>query len=174
VIQLVGIGGVPLQILDTLAARLARQLRVSCHVRTDPVDPEFAFDPVRGQYHSTAILRHLASVASNGHRILGVAAVDLFVPIFTFVFGEAQLSGSAALISTYRLRQELYGEPSDPDLVGERLLKEALHELGHTAGLRHCQDWNCPMSATTAIERLDLKSAHYCKTCSGQVYRNLI
>lgn len=155
------------EVLDALAAGIARELRISCRVRAaETIDASFAYDPVRNQHHSTAILRHLAAGnTAKGHRILGVAAVDLYVPIFTFVFGEAQLGGPAALISDFRLRQEFYGEPSNPALARERLLKEALHELGHTFGLRHCHDWTCPMSATTAIERLDWKSARYCDAC---------
>jgi archaemetzincin len=132
------------------------------------IDPEFAFDPARGQYHSTAILRHLAGVA-GGDRLLGVAAVDLYVPIFTFVYGEAQLGGPAALVSTHRLRPEFYGEAANGEVVAGRLLKESLHELGHTYGLRHCQDWSCPMATSTAIERLDWKGERYCDACWGQL-----
>lgn len=173
-IHIVGIGGVALGALDALAAALARELRDSCRVRPAPIDPGFAFDPVRGQYHSTALLRHLAPLAphTDDTRLLGVAAVDLYVPIFTFVYGEAQLGGPAALVSTFRLRQEFYGEPPDPALAAARLLKEALHELGHTYGLRHCHDWNCPMAASTAIERLDVKGASYCRACRAALRAN--
>ena len=167
-IQIVGIGGVAVGTLDGLAVRVARELRESCRVRTEGIDPEFAFDPSRGQYHSTAILRHLAGLA-GGDRLLGVAAVDLYVPIFTFVYGEAQLGGLAALVSTYRLRPEFYGEGADGGVLAGRLLKEALHELGHTYGLRHCQDWSCPMATSTAIERLDWKGERYCEGCWGQL-----
>ena len=167
-IQIVGIGGVAMGTLDGLAMRVARELRESCRVRTEGIDPEFAFDPARGQYHSTAILRHLAGVA-GGDRLLGVAAVDLYVPIFTFVYGEAQLGGPAALVSTHRLRPEFYGEEANGAIVAGRLLKEALHELGHTYGLQHCQDWSCPMATSTAIERLDWKGDRYCEACWGQL-----
>lgn len=174
-IQIVGIGGVAVGTLDGLAVRLARELRESCRVRTGGIDPEFAFDPARGQYHSTAILRHLAGSA-GGDRLLGVAAVDLYVPIFTFVYGEAQLEGRAALVSTYRLRPEFYGGQADEGVLAGRLLKEALHELGHTYGLRHCHDWSCPMAASTAIERLDWKAEGYCEECFGEIqaFQNVI
>lgn len=169
-IHLVGIGeNVETMVLDELAASLARALRESCHVHPDPIDPGFAYDPVRNQYHATAILRRLTSVATDGIRILGVASMDLYVPIFTFVFGEAQVSGPCALISQFRLRQAYYGLPPDPKLTNERLLKEALHELGHTRGLRHCQDWSCPMAASTSIERLDVKNTEYCLPCWRRV-----
>jgi archaemetzincin len=165
VIQLVGIGdGVSLSSLDTLSAALARELRESCKVLTEPIDPAFAYDPVRNQYHATSLLRYLTTKAGDA-RLLGISSVDLYVPIFTFVYGEAQLAGPCALISEFRLRQTFYGLPADAALTGQRLLKEALHELGHTYGLRHCHDWSCPMASSTTIERLDQKNATYCVRC---------
>ncbi|MBS1829089.1 MAG: archaemetzincin family Zn-dependent metalloprotease [Acidobacteria bacterium] len=168
-IHLLRIGSdVALETADELAAALARELRESCHVRPEPIDPSFAFDPVRNQYHATSILRAMTSM-TEGERLLGIASVDLYVPIFTFVFGEAQVSGRCALISLTRLRQEYYGLPSDRRLTAERLLKEALHELGHTYGLRHCHDWSCPMASSTSIERMDLKNRRYCLRCHAAV-----
>jgi len=168
VIHLVGIGNPPLATLDSLSVRIARTFRESCHVRPESLDPGFAFDPVRGQYHATSLLRLLAEKAGDT-RLVGVATVDLYVPIFTFVFGEAQLGGPAALLSTFRLRQEYYGLAADPDLLLERIAKEAMHELGHTYGLRHCHDWSCPMASTTAIDRLDLKGPRFCDACRHKI-----
>jgi archaemetzincin len=170
-VHLLGVGaGVSLELLDELAAGLARVLRVSCHVRSQPLDAGFAFDPARNQYYSTAILQQLIPLAGEDDiRLLGVAAVDLFVPVLTFVFGEAQLHGRCALVSLHRLREEFYGLPPRPELLRERLLKEALHELGHTFGLRHCKDWSCAMASTHAIERLDLKNAAFCPRCRSVI-----
>jgi archaemetzincin len=103
--------------------------------------------------------------AGEGARILGVTEMDLFVPVLTFVFGEAQLDGRCAVISLQRLREEFYGLPANPALLRERAVKEAVHELGHTFGLRHCPDWRCVMASTHAVERLDLKSAEFCEGC---------
>ena len=50
-----------------------------------------------------------------------------------------------------------------------RLAKEALHELGHTLGLRHCDDWRCAMASSHAVERLDLKEAQYCRQCAQRL-----
>ncbi|MGH9813862.1 MAG: hypothetical protein ACRD4T_12075, partial [Candidatus Acidiferrales bacterium] len=117
-------GAAPAGLLDELAAALARVFHVSCHVRTEPLDAAFAFDPARGQYHSTAILQRLdALAAEDDDRLLGVTALDLYVPVLTFVFGEAQLDGPCALVSLHRLREEFYGLPSAPELLRERLLK---------------------------------------------------
>lgn len=157
----------PVGFLDALAARLAGIFGRSCRVLDSSLDPAPFFDPARGQYWSTAILGQLAAQFENAPvaRVLGVADVDLFVPVLTFVFGEAQLDGRCAVISLFRLREEFYGLPPNPALLLERAVKEAVHELGHTYGLRHCRDWRCVMASTHAVERLDLKEADFCPAC---------
>ena len=170
-IEVVAVGeGVEPDRLDALAAELARIFRVSCRVREGVLDVKFARDAARGQYHSTAILERMVSVNGLRGRLLGVTAVDLFVPIFTFVFGEAQVGGDCALASLYRLSEEHYGLPPDERKLRERLVKEAVHELGHTFGLRHCDDWRCVMASSHSVERVDVKAAEFCEEC-GRVLR---
>jgi archaemetzincin len=168
IISLVPVGRVERGHLESLAEGLAARLRVACWIRPDGLDGEFAYNPVRGQYHSTEILKKLLQdPPAESWRILGVTDADLYIPILTFVFGEAQLGNPGALVSTHRLRPEFYGMPKDPGLLHERLLKEALHELGHTFGLRHCPDYHCVMSAAHSVERIDLKQGGFCIACAG-------
>ena len=140
---------------------------MSCHIDDAWIDAAFALHPERGQYYSTSLLERLAGEAAKegrAWRVLGVTPLDLYVPILTFVFGEAQLEGICAVVSYYRL-----AEPGRPELLRERLAKEAVHELGHTFGLRHCDDWNCVMSSSHSVERLDIKSAAFCRACAKVV-----
>lgn len=164
------VGVPPILLLDEVAAALAHLFGVSCRVRSEMLDASFAFDPPRNQYHSTAILQRLEKMNNDPEvRLLGVTGLDLYVPVLTFVFGEAQLEGGCALVSLHRLREEFYGLPPSNDLLHERLIKEAVHELGHTFGLRHCPDWQCVMASTHAVERLDTKGTGFCVACRRQM-----
>ena len=133
---------------------------------TEIVDPSFAFDAYRNQYNSTAIIAAFLQRFSTGHgKILGVTSADLFVPVLTYVFGEAQLNGPIAVVSSHRLDNALYGLPANQALLNERLTKEAVHELGHTFGLVNCHDYRCVMHSSTAVEDIDVKSEIFCTSC---------
>jgi len=161
-----------LDVLEWLAASLARGLRTPCRIRPESFDIGFALEEGRKQYYATAILQRLERASDPDARILGVTSCDLYVPVLTFVFGEAQLDGNCAVVSMARLHEEFYGMPGKEDLFRERLLKEASHELGHTFGLRHCSDWHCVMSSSHAVERLDTKGSEFCTACRKPVFTN--
>lgn len=161
-----------LDLLEYLAAALARTFRTPCQIRPETFDLSFALDAGRQQYYSTAIIQRLERAVNPDVRVLGVTASDLYVPVLTFVFGEAQLDGNCAVVSTARLKEEFYGLPPRPDMVRERLLKEAAHELGHTFGLRHCANWRCVMTSSHAVERLDVKGAEFCGVCRKSILTN--
>ena len=137
-------------------------------------DPVFAYDAARGQFDSARILREVFDGRdAKARRILGVTRVDLFIPVLSFVFGQAQLEGPAALISLARLRQEFYGFPADRPLLLERAAKEALHELGHSFGLVHCPDPACVISLSSTIEQVDAKNGAFCPGCRSLLEERL-
>jgi archaemetzincin len=128
-------------------------------------DVEFAYHPDRGQYQSTRILEQLAALSPpRAIKVLGIVHVDLFIPILTHVFGEAQLGGKSCIISTYRLKEGLFFSRNEPPLAS-RILKEAIHELGHTFKLRHCKEKTCIMHYCRSIQDVDHKSRHFCRYC---------
>ena len=152
--------------LHALATDLASLLRVDTEVAPALLSPPSAFDGSRRQYHSGAMLTKLLEYYAEAEgRILGITSHDLFLPVLTFVFGQAQLGNRGALFSTHRLRNEFYGLSRSDDVLSLRALKEAMHELGHTYGLRHCIDSPCAMNASTYVEDIDLKPAAYCRHC---------
>jgi archaemetzincin len=165
-LQLLAIGDADEGLLRDLQPVVEETFGVPCQVLSIRLDPEFARHGERRQYHSSQILQRMHGFLSvESWRLLGVAAVDLYIPILTFVFGEAQLGGQCAVVSTHRLKQEFYGLPRDQEVLRQRLAKEAVHELGHTLNLTHCDDYRCAMAPSHAVEWIDLKESSLCSSC---------
>ena len=165
-ILVVGVGQPSRDMLVRLTADLHATLGRPATVAGWKLDPSIAHDPLRNQYNSSQLLASLVEHEDAYTRILGVTPVDLFAPVLTYVFGEAQLNGPTAIVSTHRLRPELYGLPKDGVVLRRRLLVEAVHELGHTAGLRHCPDPSCAMHGSSYVEEIDLKGPGLCERCT--------
>ena len=152
---------------DRLIARVAESIRHpirQCHLK---LDVERSYARNRRQYHATLMIAQLLrELPSANAKVIGITSLDLFIPVLTFVFGQSQLEGPAAVVSTHRLQAEYYGLPSDPDRLVERAAKEVIHELGHAFGLVHCREYHCVMRASTYVEEIDLKSAYFCDFCA--------
>ena len=169
-VHLLPIGKVDPALLEGLRAAIPQSLNVDCEILPIELDPGPSYHIERQQYHSSEILERMqALVRPGGWRVLGVAEVDFYIPILKYVFGEAQMGGNCAVVSFHRLRQEFYGLEPDEALLRERLLKEAVHELGHTLDLHHCQDYRCAMASSHAVEWIDLRGAKLCEICRSQV-----
>jgi archaemetzincin len=131
---------------------------------------DFAHDGARGQYASTAVLEMLIrDLPADALKLLGVTGRDLFIPVLTFVFGQAQLGGQVGVVSLARLQQEFYGLPAARDTLMDRAAKEALHEAGHLFHLVHCADSRCAMSLSTGVRQIDRKDAAFCAGCRGRL-----
>lgn len=132
-----------------------------------------AYDQKRGQYMAEVMLSRLLGEGGDDNVILGIVDVDIYVPGLNFVFGLAQPHGNAALISLCRLDPTFYGKPREPDLLLERAIKEAVHELGHVFGLRHCSGPNCVMRFSNSIREVDGKPREFCGRCRAILRENL-
>ena len=165
-LHLLPVGNPDARLLEWLRQALFEKFRVPADVLSPALDPAFALHAERQQFHSSEMLyamqRH---VDKDTWRLLGVTERDLYIPILTFVFGEAQMGGSAAIVSYHRLTQEFYGLPPDLDLLANRLLIESVHELGHTLRLTHCDDFQCAMAPSHAVEYIDIKDSGFCEDC---------
>jgi len=168
-IILIPIGKQKHNIADFLSYSLPEIFDAPCRVLDAEILLEPFFNNNRKQYHSTEILRELLPYAKKKQHVLGVVDEDLYIPILTFVFGEAQLEGRCALMSGYRLHQEFYGLPADASLYMHRCEKEAVHELGHTLGLKHCQNFECVMRYSNSVADIDIKRNVFCPNCSQKL-----
>ncbi len=169
-VYLLPVGNVDALLLKFLSDAIPRCLPVECKVHSAILDPAPLYHPERQQYHSSEIIERMQSLVSPQEwRVLGITALDLYIPILKYVFGEAQVGGQCALVSYHRLRQEFYGLDRDDALAQERLLKECVHELGHTLKLHHCQDYRCAMASAHAVEWIDLRESKFCESCRAKI-----
>lgn len=168
-VHLLPVGNIEMSLLESLSSSLPECLPVRCEILASPFDAAAAYHAERQQFHSSEILQRMQPLATRSWRLLAIADVDLYIPILTYVFGEAQIAGSCAVVSAFRLRQEFYGLDADENLLRQRLLKECVHELGHTLELRHCQDYRCAMASSHAVEWIDLRDSTFCESCRSRV-----
>jgi len=165
-IYLVSAGPVEEDITESVETDLGRAFGFATR-RIDPLEePAYAYDPRRRQYASSLILgRLMGMIPRDAIRLLALTEKDLFIPVLSFIFGQAQLQGQVAIVSLARLRQEFYGLAPVKSLLRARAGKEAIHEVGHTLGLVHCPDRTCAMSLSTNIRQVDIKRMEFCSSC---------
>ena len=158
------IGDIPLWMSDTIAKGVGEFFGFSARVEPVLTAISFAYDIERNQYYSTKILEKLEKNAPDDCiKIIAVTTEDLFIPILTHVYGEAQLGGRACIVSIARLIADL------DEIVNKgckRIVKEAIHELGHTFDLRHCEDERCIMHYCRSLDDVDRKSSQFCRYCN--------
>jgi archaemetzincin len=168
IIGVVPVGEVPELAPKVIAAHITGYLKLSAEILNPLELPGDAFDELRFQYDAGLILNFFESFPFDEYdKVIGVLNVDLFVPIFTHVFGEARQSGKYALVSLFRLAEGKEGHKSSASLLFERVAKVALHELGHLFNLLHCEDNRCLMHFSGDLEDLDHAPLYFCRYCSA-------
>jgi archaemetzincin len=154
------------ELFDTLIKNLESVFHKPVKQLTLDIDTDKLYSVDRRQYYSTGFLEQAIEQTSyvNG-KVLMITDLDIYVPVLTFLFGEAQLDGKHSVVSVCRLHEEFYSGTSDFNLLLERTVKEVLHEIGHNFGLIHCVDWDCVMHSSNSVEEVDIKGSEYCKYC---------
>jgi archaemetzincin len=173
------------ELVSSLGAVFSRRIVVldAMDIPYETADREKKYDLVRVldgtdqvQYDVVRFmeLARITAVGSKNRndKLLGITHEDLFTPGLNFIFGQAEINGKAAVISTARLKYHSFWSNGRSKLVPRelylpRLVKEAVHELGHTYGLRHCKNRKCVMTFSNSLEDTDLKSERFCDKCSS-------
>ena len=177
IIELLEIGDLEKSILIRLRDKLSdffKAFNMSIKIARERIQLEKTeYDFERRQYDADKILKRIIKVTRNhkSFRILGVIDKDIFSEPLNFVFGIAQkptkrFSGVpvVSLISLTRLREQFYSKPENDKIFELRIIKEAIHELGHTLSLEHC-DKSCIMRFSNSLMDTDNKPAHFCESC---------
>ena len=132
------------------------------------------YNPGRRQYDANKILEYVSGMPPrHAVKTIGLLRIDLYIPILTYIFGQAKLNGNTSIASLYRLRNELYGLKQNYILQFERLRKVAIHELGHNFGLIHCYNPDCIMRSSTYVEDIDQKGINFCNKCQDELNKSI-
>ena len=156
------------KILEEIAKALEETYKVvvEVEIKENLVGKEF-LNFARGQYDAWRVVQYYREVLSENEYILLITDKDLYAAGLNFVFGLAWRG--VAIISVHRLFPEFYGQPPDYELLVERAVKEAVHEIGHLHGLTHCRDRRCVMAFSNSILDTDYKSHKLCERCLAKL-----
>jgi archaemetzincin len=173
-IIIISFGQLRQELLGTISADVMIKFPIPVKTRTEYLDLSEFYDPGRRQYNGMALLKMIDNeFASAPSKTIGLFTVDLFIPILTFIFGQAFLNGRSGIASIFRLSNERYGVKKDDKILHERFSKEVIHELGHMFGLIHCSDPYCIMRSSTYVEDIDQKGGEFCSNCRNSLNLNL-
>jgi len=160
--------------LEKLAGSLKQLFVLDVIIIEGRIDLTQFYDPGRRQYDGNKLLKHVDSLTSEKSlKILGLFSIDVFIPILTYIFGQAYLNGHSGIVSLYRLKNEMYGMKQDNNLLVDRFRKTCIHELGHAFGLIHCHNPTCVMRSSTYVEDIDQKNQFFCPKCRTDLGLNL-
>lgn len=169
-ILLISYGQFEKKFLEKIAMDVVREFLFQVDIDESHIDLSKFYDPLRHQYDGNRLLKEIDSTYSSQLiKKVGLFRVDLFIPIFTYIFGQAAFKGSTGIASIYRLRNEHYGIKKDEALLLNRFSKVVIHELGHTFGLIHCLIPTCVMRSSTYVEDIDQKSHNLCIRCRNKI-----
>ncbi len=169
-ITLLSFGYFDQDFLRKIAAQIHHEFFITVQLKEGHLDISDFYNPSRRQYDANKLLHQIENLyATNDTKTIGLFNVDLFIPIFTYIFGQAFLGGRTGIASIFRLSNERYGIKPDQNLLLERISKEMIHELGHTMGLIHCNVPDCVMRSVTYVEDIDQKNAGFCPKCRNEL-----
>jgi len=168
------------RVLDNVSSFLIPPLQAAFGFEKDRVTiykpmsmiPKMLFDSKRNQYQSNSILAWLQQTfeVSESTKLLAVCSFDAYFGRYNYCFGEAIIGGRVSAVYLQRLSPQRSGDnlPRDLQLLfQDRVVKEAIHELGHTFGLRHCLLDSCIMYKSKTIFDTDKKNREFCTRCQS-------
>lgn len=167
-VELIPAGGADRALLEGLGRDLRAELGVQWSIGEAMELRDEWRDAESGEYRSIHLIHTLMDGARRGGRgrarrwRLAIAEAGLCAEGVGAVFGEAAEEGCCAVVGLAPLRA---GSGADAGVLRSRLLTEAVHELGHLAGMRHCRRASCVMYPSRHIADSDHKQHAFCPEC---------
>lgn len=168
-IVLVRIGSLDSDLLEWCKKQLRGNFNSDVKIADKLPLSDRGFNKTRNQYIGDVVLDELRSVNMKADRIVGLIDRDCYTQGLNFIFGLASSGGKHAIVALPRLRQSFYGQSEDTELFRQRVLKEIVHELGHTWNLPHCPNPKCVMHFSNSLSDTDLKGFKFCEICSKKL-----
>ncbi|KFF03824.1 matrixin family metalloprotease [Chryseobacterium luteum] len=126
----------------------------------DAIDlPENAYYRDRNRYRADSIIKFLNSRTKEGFVTVGLTSKDISVTKGKIkdygIMGLGYRPGKACIASKFRLNK---------NNADEQFFKIAIHELGHTQGLKHCPEKTCFMRDAEGENPTD-EETDFCQKC---------
>lgn len=171
-IRIVPVNSIESAFLDRLALCVEERFLTSVRVERSLAVTRSALNPARKQlFLSTLTSKLLRGFPDDEGIRLAVTDFDLYKTSHRFIFGDGDEADGIAVVSLHRLRSQFYGEEGDANLLFQRTLKEAVHQLGHALGLKHCFNARCAMYYSNSVFETDNKMPHFCEVCERRLGR---
>lgn len=138
--------------LDFLVSEVGKRFKEKCSLEKQELGIK-----TRGQILAEEILKKFES---QHEKTLIITDRDLGAVGLNFVFGQADPANSIAVVSVFRLLGQN---------LKQRMIKEAVHELGHLFFLSHCRK-PCVMSFSNSVFDVDEKSPDFCEACEKKLH----
>lgn len=180
--------GVLRYLVKNLSSFFGTDVRVSRNV----IIPITLFNEEKGQYDGRKLLKFLTeNMTLKEVKAVNLALFDrdLFIGSLDYAFGLASPFPKISVISILRLHPHFQKDyftgglkkrkagrfplfvrrlgSQEKALYYDRILKEAIHGIGHTMGLTHCSQKDCIMHPSDTINFIDSKETGFCKSCRG-------
>ncbi|WP_223606008.1 archaemetzincin [Chryseobacterium sp. OSA05B] len=121
--------------------------------------PENAYYKARNRYRADSIIKFLDSRTKDGFVTIGLTTKDISVTKGKIkdygIMGLGYRPGKACVASKFRLNKKN---------ADEQFFKIAIHELGHTQGLKHCPEKICFMRDAEGGNPTD-EETDFCQKC---------